>query len=100
MITDNTLIAFECLHALRNGNHRCKQFGAYKLDITKAYDHVDWGFLEGVLQRLGFHSTWVQWIMACVTRAKEVLIKSVTQAIPTYVMGVFKLPGNLGEELN
>jgi hypothetical protein len=28
MITDNALIAFECLHALRNGNHRCKQFGA------------------------------------------------------------------------
>jgi hypothetical protein len=31
--------------------------------------------------------------------AKEVLIKSVAQAIPTYVMGVFKLPGTLCEEL-
>jgi hypothetical protein len=31
--------------------------------------------------------------------AKEVLIKSVTQAIPTYIMRVFKLPTTLYEEL-
>jgi hypothetical protein len=31
--------------------------------------------------------------------AKEVM-KSVCQAVPTYVMGMFKLPGNLCEELN
>jgi hypothetical protein len=31
--------------------------------------------------------------------AKEVLIKSVAQAIPTYSMGVFKLPANTCEEL-
>jgi hypothetical protein len=31
--------------------------------------------------------------------AKEVLIKSVVQAIPTYVMGGFKLPAGLCEEL-
>jgi hypothetical protein len=30
---------------------------------------------------------------------KEVLIKSVAQVIPTYVMGVFKLPATLCEEL-
>jgi hypothetical protein len=36
----------------------------------------------------------------CQGGAKEVLMKSVCQAIPTYVMGVFKLPGNLCEELN
>jgi hypothetical protein len=31
--------------------------------------------------------------------ANEVLIKSVAQTIPTYVMGVFKLPKNMCEEL-
>jgi hypothetical protein len=67
LITDNVLIAFECLHALRNGNRSCKRFGAYKLDLTKAYDQVDWFFLEGVLHQLGFHRKWIQWVMVCVT---------------------------------
>lgn len=40
---------------------------AYKLDLAKAYDRVDWGFLQGVLEKMGFQSIWVQWIMACVT---------------------------------
>jgi hypothetical protein len=31
---------------------------------------VDWGYLEGVLQRLGFHSKWVQWTIECVTTVR------------------------------
>jgi hypothetical protein len=38
---NNTLIAFECLHAIEQGNNKCKEFGVLKLDLTKAYDHVD-----------------------------------------------------------
>jgi hypothetical protein len=59
MIIDNALIAFECLHAIRNGNNNCKEFGALKLDLSKAYDRVDWGYLKGILGRLGFHSKWL-----------------------------------------
>jgi hypothetical protein len=50
MITDNALIAFECLHAIRSGNCRNKNFGAFKFDLTNAYDRVDWAYLEGVLR--------------------------------------------------
>jgi hypothetical protein len=50
IITDNALIAFECLHAMKNGGNGCKKNCVYKLDLTKAYDHVDWGFLEGSLK--------------------------------------------------
>jgi hypothetical protein len=36
MITDNVLIPFECMHAIRNRSNVCKEFGAYELDLTKA----------------------------------------------------------------
>jgi hypothetical protein len=40
LITDNTLIVFECMHAIKSGGKGSKQFCVYKLDLTKAYDRV------------------------------------------------------------
>jgi hypothetical protein len=34
------------------------------LDFEKAYDRVEWGFLEGALTKLGFDETWVRWVRA------------------------------------
>jgi hypothetical protein len=73
MITDNALIAFECLHAIRSGSKACKKYGVYKLDLTKAYDCVEWCFLEEILERLDFQSKWRQWVMECVTSVKYVV---------------------------
>jgi hypothetical protein len=67
---DNALIAFECLHAIENGNRECKEFDALKLDLTKTYDRVQWEYLEEVMKRLGFHRKWVQWIMSCVSSVR------------------------------
>jgi hypothetical protein len=67
LITDNALIAFESIHAIKMGPATRRKFCAYKLHMSKAYDRVDWRFLEGLLEKLGFHSQWVQWVMACVT---------------------------------
>jgi hypothetical protein len=67
LITDNALLAFECIHAIQQDNSDMSNFCAYKLDLAKAYDRVDWSYLEHVLEKLGFHRIWVQWIMACVT---------------------------------
>ncbi|GKE32772.1 putative reverse transcriptase domain, reverse transcriptase zinc-binding domain protein, partial [Tanacetum coccineum] len=40
-----------------------------QVDIQKAYDTVDWGFLKKILRCFGFHPTMIKWIMACVTSA-------------------------------
>ncbi|GKD75465.1 RNA-directed DNA polymerase, eukaryota, reverse transcriptase zinc-binding domain protein, partial [Tanacetum coccineum] len=40
---------------------------AFKIDIHKAYDTVNWSFLEKILNQFGFHSTMVNWIMKCVS---------------------------------
>jgi hypothetical protein len=37
-----------------------------KVDFEKAYDSVDWGFLEYMLRRFGFVGKWIDWIKACV----------------------------------
>ena len=33
-----------------------------KLDIKKAYDHVNWNFVLAVTEKMGFGSKWMGWI--------------------------------------
>lgn len=65
-ISDNTLIAYEVLHALKMKKRGKKGNFALKLNLSKAYDRVEWDFLAGMLTRLGFHQDWVVLIMRCV----------------------------------
>ncbi|XP_010462868.1 PREDICTED: uncharacterized protein LOC109125019 [Camelina sativa] len=67
LITDNILVAQEMFHGL-NTNNRCKsEFLAFKTDMSKAYDRVEWAFLEAVMVKLGFDRNWISWIMWCVS---------------------------------
>ncbi|GJR80252.1 putative RNA-directed DNA polymerase [Tanacetum coccineum] len=64
-ISDNILLTHELMHNyhLDRGVPRC----AFKVDIQKAYDTVDWEFLKAALEGFGFHNTMIRWIMECVT---------------------------------
>lgn len=44
LISDNVLIAYEILHTLRQKRTGKKGFVAIKLDMSKAYDRVEWAF--------------------------------------------------------
>ncbi|GJV30268.1 hypothetical protein Tco_1386716 [Tanacetum coccineum] len=48
---------------LDRGVPRC----AFKVDIQKAYDTVDWEFLRAALIGFGFHDRMISWIMECVS---------------------------------
>nr|GEV58827.1 hypothetical protein [Tanacetum cinerariifolium] len=64
-ISDNILLTQEIMHNyhLDRGVLRC----AFKVDIQKAYDTVDWDFLRVILIGFGFHERMIAWIMECVT---------------------------------
>nr|GFC73188.1 putative RNA-directed DNA polymerase, eukaryota, reverse transcriptase zinc-binding domain protein [Tanacetum cinerariifolium] len=66
-ISDNILLSQELMrnyHRSR-GHAKC----AFKIDIEKAYDSVEWDFLANCLKFFGFYDILVKWVMNCVSSA-------------------------------
>jgi hypothetical protein len=66
LITDNVLVGFETLHTMASRLSGKEGFMALKLDMSKAYDRIEWDFLEAMLRKLGFADQWINLIMSCV----------------------------------
>ncbi|KAL5565698.1 hypothetical protein UlMin_028862 [Ulmus minor] len=66
LITDNAIIGFESLHAIKRRKTK-KNYLALKLDMAKAYDRVEWEFIQRMMTKLGFSGVWINKIMACIS---------------------------------
>ena len=67
LISDNILIAQEMFHGLRTNNSCKGKFLAIKTDMSKAYDRVEWSFLQRLLLKMGFSMEWVTLMMQCIS---------------------------------
>lgn len=74
LITDNALITLEIFHSMKYRNRSRKGVVAIKLDMSKAYDRVEWGFLRKLLLTMGFDGRWVNLIMDCVSSVSYSII--------------------------
>lgn len=66
-IQDNIIIVQEVLHQMRIKKRKRKFQAILKLDMQKAYDRVEWDFLQMSMLKMGFAAHWVHLIMQCVT---------------------------------
>ncbi|KAL9674087.1 hypothetical protein QQ045_030357 [Rhodiola kirilowii] len=69
LLTDNILIAQEVTHYVHSISKQKQVYGLLKLDMAKAYDKIEWDFLELILLQLGFSSVWVQRVLHYVKTA-------------------------------
>ena len=60
---NNIFVAFETLHYLKRKTTGKLGYMALKLDISKAYDCVEWEFLEKIMHHLGLDEKLVQIII-------------------------------------
>ena len=65
-ITDNILVSYETMHYI--SYKRTGKIGemALKLDMSKAYDRMEWACLRGIMEKLGIHRRMVEVVMRCV----------------------------------
>ncbi|KAL0402473.1 UNVERIFIED_CONTAM: LINE-1 retrotransposable element O protein [Sesamum latifolium] len=76
LITDNVLVAYEINHYLAHKYGGKAGYASLKLDLSKAYDRVEWIFLERVLLRLGFHPDFISLIKLCVSTTSYSIVLS------------------------
>ena len=62
------------MHFLNHKNAGKDGYMAAKLDMNKAFNRVEWCFIQGVMEKLGFNSKRVNLVMRCITSVSYLVI--------------------------
>ncbi|KAF3639137.1 putative alanine aminotransferase, mitochondrial [Capsicum annuum] len=64
---DNTMISFEVMLYPKRKTQGKVGYATLKMDMSKAYDRVEWGFPQAMMVKMGFCMEWVNKVMNMVT---------------------------------
>lgn len=76
-----TVIAFEIFHSLQTKQRQNFHFMALKLDMSKAFDRVEWSFLKNLMKSMQFPNHFTSLIMK---RISSVTFSILINGIPTH----------------
>jgi len=66
LIIDNVLVVFETMHCINQRSKGKEGLMVIKLDMSKAFDQIEWSCLERIMEKLGFHDQWISLMMMCI----------------------------------
>jgi Reverse transcriptase (RNA-dependent DNA polymerase)/zinc-binding in reverse transcriptase/Endonuclease/Exonuclease/phosphatase family len=72
-ISDNTILMREIIHSFNTRDHRDESF-ALKADINKAFDMLEWAFIEKALTAIGAPDKLVKLIISCLQAGKVTVL--------------------------
>ncbi|GLT98273.1 hypothetical protein SLE2022_157850 [Rubroshorea leprosula] len=70
-LVDSVLVLNEVVDEIKN---RKQPSFIFKADFEKAYDCVDWSFLDCMMDSFGFGTKWRGWIMECLSTARTSIL--------------------------
>ncbi len=89
LIMNNILVAFETLHHMQTTRHGRQGHMALKLDMSKAYDRVEWAFLALLMSKMGFNTKFIALIVDCIsTISYSILINGIPHENFTPTRGI------------
>ncbi|CAL2243517.1 unnamed protein product [Prunus armeniaca] len=74
-ISDNIILAFETIHAMKCRRGKRVPRCALKLDMAKAYDRVEWNFICKMMEKLGFPDEFIKLVFECISTVSYSLIR-------------------------
>lgn len=66
LISDNIILAHNLFHHMHT-HKGMMNLMTLKLDMSKAYDHVEWASLLNSMENMGFNQKWCGWIRSYIS---------------------------------